>query len=92
MTGMVVNVAISVVVAAAIARTAKHRAGPSRHSAYRAADHCSDRTADGCARDDAAGRAHGLRWGGASAKRKTPQRNKSDFVHIVILPADIDNR
>ena len=37
-------------------------------------------------------RAHGLRWGGASAKRKTPQRNKSDFVHTVILPADIDNR
>jgi hypothetical protein len=36
-------------------------------------------------------RAHGLRWGGASDKRKTPQRNKSDFVHTVILPAHIDN-
>ena len=92
MTGMVVNVAISVVVAAAIARTAEHRAGPSRHRAYRAADHCSDRTADRGARDDAAGRADGLRWSGASAKRKAPQRNKSDFVHTVILPADTDNR
>jgi hypothetical protein len=92
MTGMVVNVAVSVVVVAAIARTAEHRAGPSRHRAYRAADHCSDRTADRGARDDAAGRAHGLRWGGASPKRKAPQRNKSDFVHTVLLPADIDNR
>jgi hypothetical protein len=90
MTGVVVNVAVSVVVAAAIARTAEHGAGPSRHRAYRAADDCSDRTADRGARDDAAGRAHGLRWCGASAKRKTPQRNKSDFVHTVILPADID--
>ena len=89
---MVVNVAISVVVAAAMARTAEHRAGPSRHRAYSAADHCSDGTADRCARDDAAGRAHGLRWSGASAKRKAPQRNKSDFVHTLILPADTDNR
>ena len=67
MTGMVVNVAVSVVVVAAIARTAEHRAGPSCHRAYRAADHCSDRTADRRARDDAAGRAHGLRWGVAQA-------------------------
>ena len=92
MTGVVVNVTIAVVVVAAIARTAEHRAGPSRHRAYRAADHCSDRTADRRARDGAAGRAHGLRSGGASAKRKAPQRNKSDFVQTVILPADIDNR
>ena len=49
--GMVVNVAVSVAVVAAIARTAEHRAGPSRHRAYRAADHCSDRTADRRARD-----------------------------------------
>ena len=89
---MVVNVAVSVVVVAAIARTAEHRAWPSRHSAYRAADHCSDWTADRGTRDDAACRTHGLRWSGASAKRKAPQRNKSDFVHTVILPADIDNR
>ena len=90
MTGMVVNVAVSVVVVAAIARTAEHRAGPSRHRAHRAADHCTDRTADRGARDGAAGRAHGLRSGGASAKRKAPQRNKGDFVHTVLLPADID--
>ena len=64
------KVAVSVMVVAAIARTAEHRAGPSCHRAYRAADHCSDRTADRGTRDDAAGRAHGLRWGGASAKRK----------------------
>ena len=89
---MVVNVAVSVAIVAAMARTTEHRAGPSRHCAYRAADHCSDRTADRRARDDAAGCAHCLRSGGASAKRKATQRNKSDFVHTVVLPADVDNR
>jgi hypothetical protein len=50
---MVVKVAVSVVVVAPIARTAEHGARPSRHRAYRAADHCSDWTADRGARDDA---------------------------------------
>jgi hypothetical protein len=92
MTDVVVNVTIAIMVVAPIARTAEYRAGPSRHSAYRAADHCSDRTADRGTGDHTPRRAHGLRRGGTSAERKAPQRNKSDFVHTVILPADIDNR
>jgi hypothetical protein len=92
MTGVVVNVTVSVAVVAAIARAAEHRAGPGRHRAYRAADHRSDWTADRGAGDDAAGRAHGLRRSRASAEHKAAQRNKSDLVHTVILPANVDNR
>src|SRR5271170_7285485 len=62
-TDVVVNVTIAVAVMATMAWAAEHRAGPSRHRAYRAADHRSDRTADRGSGDDAAGCAHGLRRG-----------------------------
>jgi hypothetical protein len=68
MTDMVVKVAISVAVAAAMARTAEHRAGPSHHRAYRAADHRAHWTANRGPGGDASESTHGLRWRSASAK------------------------
>ena len=35
---------------------------------------------------------HGLRWAGASAKRKYTPTQQERFCSYLILPADIDNR
>ena len=46
MAHVVMHVAVPVVIAALTVVTSEHRAGPSRHRAYRAANHRSHRAAD----------------------------------------------
>ena len=82
----VVDVAVSVVIAAAIVVTAEHRAGPSYNRAYRAADHSPDRAADRSPGGYASEGADRLRRGGAGTERETRQRCQGDLVHDRILP------
>jgi hypothetical protein len=75
------DVAIPVVIAAAMATAAEHRAGPSRHRAYRAPNHRPDRPADrgpGC---DASEGADRLRGRGARAEREAGQRDQGHLFH-----------
>src|SRR5271166_1740051 len=80
------DTAVAVAVMAAIATAAEHRAGPSRHRAYRAPDHRPNRSANRSPRGDASKGADRLHWRGARAEREARQRHQDNPVHDRILP------
>jgi hypothetical protein len=81
-----VDVAVPVVIAAAMVVTAEHRAWPSRHRAYAGADHRPDRPADRRAGGGASEGSDGLCRRRARAEREAGQRNQGNLVHDPILP------
>jgi hypothetical protein len=83
---VVVHVAVTVVIAALTVVTSEHRAGPSRHRAYRAANHRPHRAADRSPGGDASEGADRLRRRRAGAERKAGQRNQGNLVHDPLLP------
>ena len=70
MARVVVHVAVTVVIAALTVVTSEHRAGPSRHRPYRAANHRPHRPADRSPGGDASEGADRLRGCGAGSERK----------------------
>ena len=71
----VVDVAVPIVIAAAIMVTAEYRAGPSRHRPYRAANHRPHRSADRSPGGDATESADRLGGRGAGGKAEARQRD-----------------
>ena len=86
MAHVVMHVAVPVVIAALTVVTSEHRAGPSRHRAYRAANHRPHRPADRSPGGDASEGADRLRRRRAGAERKAGQRNQGNLVHDPLLP------
>ena len=80
------NVSVPIVIAAAIAVTAEHRAGPSRHRPYRAANHRPHRSADRSPGGDASESADRLGGVEQAARPRHARENKAILFTIRILP------
>ena len=77
---VVVNMAISVVVTAAILGASQHTSGTGEDGATRPANHRADRPSDQTTGQRAARRANCLIGGGARRQRQTPQRHERDLA------------